>query len=106
MSQLVKTRFIPSFQSYQLSSVKWLCSGSLLTAIYSLVRIRATVGLAGGLLAGGLLAGGLLAGGLFPAGGFPCPRRGGIFKVLEYASRREVRAGVAVHAGGGEPPEL
>src|ERR1700683_2917484 len=78
MSQLVKTRFIRSFQSYQLLSVKWLRSRSLLTAIYSLVRIRATVGLAGGLLAGGLLAGGLLAGELFPAGGFPCPRRGGM----------------------------
>jgi hypothetical protein len=52
MSQLVKTRFIRSFQSYQLLSVKWLHSGSLLTAVYSLVHIRATVGL----LAGGLLA--------------------------------------------------
>src|ERR1700722_13486684 len=43
--QLVNTRFIRSFQSYQLSSVKWLHSGSLLTAVYSLVRISATVGL-------------------------------------------------------------
>src|SRR6267154_4608698 len=73
-SQLIKTRFIRSFQSYQLLSVKWLRSGSLFTAIYSLVWIRATVG---GLLAGGLLAGGLLAGGLFAASGLPCA--GGAF---------------------------
>src|ERR1700676_1672667 len=44
MSQLVKTWFIRSFQSYQLLSVKWLHSGSLLTAVYSFVRIRAMVG--------------------------------------------------------------
>src|SRR6267154_6881177 len=61
-SQLIKTRFIRSFQSYQLSSVKWLHSGSLFTAVYSLVCIRAMVGL----LVGGLLTGGSLAGGLFP----------------------------------------
>src|ERR1700729_3439265 len=71
MSQLVNTRFIRSFQSYQLSSVRWLLSGSLFTAVYSLVRIRATVGMftgglmsAGGLAASGLAAGGLAAGGL------------------------------------------
>src|ERR1700722_15962368 len=57
-SQLINTRFIRSFQSYQLSSVKWLLLGSLLTAVYSFVRIKATVGW---LLAGGIFTGGLLA---------------------------------------------
>src|SRR5882762_502165 len=56
ISQLVKTRFIRSFQSYQWSSVKWLRSGSLFMAIYSLVQINVIVG---------LLARGLLPGGLF-----------------------------------------
>ena len=66
---------ICSFQSYQLSSVKWHLSGSLLTAVYSFVQIRATVG---GLLASGLLAGGIFAGACAAGGFLP---RGGIFKV-------------------------